>query len=92
MLCVVVARASLLGMQKTPTSSIKAQRLRRGWTLRQLSAECAKRGVEANFGQLSRIERHIHTPNPALRAVLAELLGLDVVADFETDHGHRSAP
>lgn len=70
-------------MQQTSSSTIKTQRLRRGWTLRQLAAECATRGMEVDFGQLSRIERRMSTPHPALRAVLADLLELDVIADFE---------
>lgn len=39
--------------------------------------------MEVDFGQLSRIERRMSTPHPALRAVLADLLELDVIADFE---------
>lgn len=69
-------------MQQTGTSPIKAQRLKRGWTLRDLVAECKTAGVRADVGQLSRYERGLATPRPAVRAVLARLLGLDV-ADFE---------
>lgn len=69
-------------MQQTSTSRFKAQRLRRGLTLRALADLCSDNGVPVDFGQLGRIERGEQTPRPALRAVLAELLELDVT-DFE---------
>jgi transcriptional regulator with XRE-family HTH domain len=70
-------------MPQTTSTPTRAARLRRGWTLRQLAAECAEKGVAIDHSQLARIERGEHTPRPALRAALAELLDLDAVADFE---------
>jgi transcriptional regulator with XRE-family HTH domain len=50
-------------------------------TLHQLAAECTGRGAPVSESQLSRIERGA-VPRPALRAVLANLLGLDI-SDLE---------
>lgn len=71
-------------MQQTSTSHIKAKRLGLGWTLRDLAAQCEAAGVRAYASQLSRYERGLAMPRPAVRAVLARLLELDV-ADFETE-------
>ena len=71
-------------MQQTSTSRCKAQRLRKGLTLRQLADECASEGSPVDYGQLGRIERGEATPRPALRATLAKLLDLDVT-DFERE-------
>lgn len=71
-------------MQQTSTSRCKTQRLRRGLTLRQLADECAAEGTPIDYGQLGRIERGESTPRPALRAVLAKILELDV-NDFEQE-------
>jgi transcriptional regulator with XRE-family HTH domain len=64
-------------------SPMRIQRLRRGLTLRELAAACAQRGVATNSSNLSKYELGKLTPRPRLRAVLAEILGLDVI-DFET--------
>lgn len=73
-------------MQQTSTSRCKAQRLRKGLTLRQLAEQCATEGAPVDFGQLGRIERGEAVPRPQLRAVLAGLLDLDVT-DFERQAG-----
>lgn len=65
-------------MPQNTTSPARDERLRRGLTLRQLAQRCADKGAPVNFGQLSRIERGEYAPNPKLRAVLAEILGLHV--------------
>lgn len=65
-------------MQQTGTSRIKTQRLKKGWTLRDLAAFCADEGAPIDFGQLSKIERQINIPHPRTRAVLARLLDLDI--------------
>lgn len=69
--------------QQTGTNRFLTQRLSRGWTLRELAKRCAEKGAPVAFSQLSKIERGIYAPRPNLRAVLAELLDLDVVKDFE---------
>jgi hypothetical protein len=51
-------------------------------TLRDLAAECLRRGVPTDSSNLSKYERGIWVPVPKLRAVLADILGLDV-HDFE---------
>ena len=60
------------------STSFRSERLRRGWTLQQLEEMCRDKGAPITYTQLSRIDRGKATPRPALRAVLAELLGLDV--------------
>lgn len=71
-------------MPQTTSTPPRSARLRRGMTLRNLAQRCADKGVKVDHGQLGRIERGECVPRPALRAVLAELLGLDVT-DFEAD-------
>jgi transcriptional regulator with XRE-family HTH domain len=65
-------------MPQNTESSTKAARLRRGWTLRDLADQCSEKGVQVDFGQLGRIERGECTPRPRLRAVLADVLKVDV--------------
>jgi transcriptional regulator with XRE-family HTH domain len=69
-------------MQQKTSTPARAARLRRGWTLRDLAGHCAEKGVPVDHGQLARIERGESIPRPRLRAVLAELLGIDAVDDF----------
>lgn len=64
---------------KTP---VREQRLRRGWTQEDLARRCAEAGVVVTYSALSKIERGTQVPRPKLRAVLADLLDLDV-ADFD---------
>lgn len=71
-------------MQQTSTSRCKAQRLRKGLTLRQLAERCANEGTPVDFGQLGKIERGEAVPRPQLRSVLARVLDLDVT-DFERE-------
>jgi len=61
---------------------MREQRLRRGWTLRDLAAKCAENGTPVDHSQLSKIERGIYEPRPKLRATLARLLDLDAADDF----------
>ena len=70
--------------QNTDTPA-KSARVRHGWTLRDLAGECEAKGVTVDFGTLGRIERGECTPRPRLRAVLADLLDLDV-AELERRH------
>ncbi|MBD0837403.1 helix-turn-helix transcriptional regulator [Streptomyces sp. TRM68416] len=69
-------------MPSEVTSRVKQQRLRRGMTQQDLADKCAQAGVSVDESQISRIERGIFMPRPRLRAVLAELLELDI-DDFE---------
>lgn len=69
-------------MQQTSTSKFRDSRLERGWTLPDLAVHCTKKGARTDDGNLSRIERGFQVPRPQLRAVLAELLELDV-NDFD---------
>jgi hypothetical protein len=59
-------------------------------TLRDLARACADRGAPVSWSQLSKIERGLSAPRPALRAVLADLLGLDI-DDLEAAPEKRSA-
>jgi transcriptional regulator with XRE-family HTH domain len=65
-------------MPSKNTSRVKQQRLRRGMTQQDLAEKCAEAGVSVDESHISRIERGIYTPRPKLRALLAELLELDV--------------
>lgn len=66
-----------------PNTTIYAQRLQLGLTLRDLADRCAQEGTPVHFTTLSAIERGIHVPRPPLRAALARVLDLDIVTDFE---------
>jgi transcriptional regulator with XRE-family HTH domain len=68
------------------TTSIRGRRLEKGMTLRDLADKCADNGATVHFTQLGRIERGLNSPRPNLRAVLAEVLELDVEA-FERKAG-----
>lgn len=68
--------------QTREPETARERRIRRGWTLEALAAECAAKGVHTTPSTLSRIERGDQVPRPALRAALAELLELDV-NDFD---------
>ena len=61
---------------------VRDERLRRGWTQEDLAQRCADAGVHVTYSAISKIERGTQVPRPKLRAVLAELLDLDI-ADLE---------
>lgn len=46
--------------------------------MQQLAEQCTAAGIPVSASEISRIERRIHTPRPALRKKLAEILGLTV--------------
>lgn len=69
---------SLRFMPQTESTPARDERLRRGLTLRALAKRCAEKGAPVDNSQLSKIERGLWTPRPKLRAVLAEVLGLDI--------------
>lgn len=58
-----------------PLPPVRAARLALGWTLKRLAAQCHEEGVKVSASELSRIERGIHDPRPALRKALVDLLG-----------------
>lgn len=59
-------------------TSVRRKRLDKGWTLDQLSQECAAKGVSTSISNLHRIETGDQVPRPGLRKVLARLLEMDV--------------
>ena len=61
---------------------LRVRRLEQGLTLKQLAERCRFRGVSVSTAQLSRIERSLHIPRPALRKALAELLDVPI-RDFD---------
>lgn len=63
-------------------ATIREQRLRRGWTQEDLARRCTAAGAPVTYSAVSKIERDAQVPRPKLRAVLAELLDLDV-SQFE---------
>jgi transcriptional regulator with XRE-family HTH domain len=65
-------------MAQINADTFREQRLRRGWTLPELAEKCTEAGAKTDDGNLSRIERGEQVPRPKLRAVLADLLELDV--------------
>jgi len=58
-------------------------RLERGLTLRALAEQCVNAGAPVSSSQLSKIERGLSAPSPAVRAALARVLDLDVLEDFK---------
>lgn len=50
-----------------------------GWAIKQLAERCKPEGLPVSASELSRIERYIHVPRPALRTTSAEVLGLTVM-------------
>lgn len=57
---------------------LRRRRLDKGLTMEQLAERCTAAGVPVSGSEISRIERRIHIPRPALRKKLAELLDLPV--------------
>lgn len=60
---------------------LRGKRLELGLTLKQLAERCRSGGVSVSASEISRIERAMHVPRPALRKTLAELLDVSI-ADF----------
>lgn len=81
----VLSCVSLWSMPTAVTSSVKRARLSRGMTQQDLAEKCAEAGAPVNESHLSRIERGIFTPRPRLRAVLAQLLDIDI-EEFDRDN------
>lgn len=72
-------------MPQTSTSRCKAQRIRKGLTLRQLADQCSDLGSPVDFGNLGKIERGEVSPHIPLRDVLIKILGLSR-RDFTPHH------
>jgi len=74
---------------KVSGRAIKAARLRRGLTLRQLSALCAEAedGRPVTAGQISRYERGRIRPAPASLLALAQALDVQTDDLLETSTG-----
>lgn len=64
--------------QPSGVPDLRGRRLEQGLTMQQLAQRCTAAGIPVSASEISRIERHIHTPRPALRKKLAELLDLTV--------------
>ncbi|MGH3586235.1 MAG: helix-turn-helix domain-containing protein [Pseudonocardia sp.] len=73
-------------MQEPNPSPIRQRRLELGLTLRALAVRCREQGTLVSNSQLSKIERGMYVPRPALRATLRNVLG------FETDVFEPSEP
>lgn len=69
-------------------SKVRLRRLEQGLTIKRLAEYCKAAGVKVSASEISRIERSIHAPRPALRKTLADVLGL-AVTDF--DEGNTDA-
>lgn len=69
-------------------ADLRDRRLEQGLTIKQLAEICKSAGTPVSTSELSRIERHIHTPRPALRKILAELLDLAVTDLDMSQHNH----
>jgi transcriptional regulator with XRE-family HTH domain len=63
--------------QTAATSPMQTARLGKGYTHRRLAEMCTDAGVQVSHSQLVRIENGESSPRPALRAVLAKVLGID---------------
>lgn len=61
---------------------VRQRRLALGLSQPELARRCKSAGARVSHAHLSKIERGLHVPRPALRWVLCELLGMDS-ADFD---------
>lgn len=64
--------------QLAGAQNLRSKRLEQGLTMKQLAERCKAAGTPVSASEISRIERHIHSPRPALRKLLAEILGVSV--------------
>lgn len=63
--------------QEGVSLSMRECREHLGLSLRALEVECAKQGAPVSNSQLSKIERGLCRPRPAVRAALRRILGQD---------------
>lgn len=73
-------------MDTTERSPMEEARLRKGWTQRQLADVIAATGVRTDNSNLSKIERGLVKPGPALRTAIANALNLDPLKDLPPYH------
>lgn len=71
-------------MENTATdrSPMETARLAKGWTQRKLAAVITAGGTQVTDSHLSKIERGMVSPGPALRRAIADALGLDGLKDL----------
>jgi len=62
----------------TERSPMETARLTKGWTQRKLAAVITAGGVKVTDAHLSKIERGLVSPGPALRRAIADALGLSI--------------
>ena len=76
----VVSCEYVVRMPNIPVNGRRMQRarLRKGWTLRDLSGRCSELGRPIDFGNIAAYERGDHTPNPGTLLILARALDVDV--------------
>lgn len=63
-------------------SKLRNARFRLGLTVTQVAERCTAAGAKVHNGQISRYERGLTTPEPRIRAILADILGVDAATDF----------
>lgn len=71
-------------------AALKAARLAKGWTLRDVAVACGEFGVKVDYGNVSRYERGRTRPYPKTLLALATVLDGEV-ADFTADEPAESA-
>jgi transcriptional regulator with XRE-family HTH domain len=64
--------------QRIDTGLLLRARLRKGWTLRDVSQRCEDLGTKVAFAQISQYERDVVSPTPRTLLVLAQALDLTV--------------
>lgn len=64
--------------QRINTALLRRARLRKGWTLRDMSAQCEAAGTKVAYAQIGVYERDEVSPTPRTLLVLATVLGLTV--------------
>lgn len=63
------------GLPINPAELMRA-RVRKGWTLRDVTDRCKAAGTNVDFSNLARYEKGTFRPSPPVLKVLAEVLGV----------------
>jgi len=58
------------------SAELMRARVRKGWTLRDVTERCKDAGTKVDFGNLARYEKGDIRPTPPVLKVLAEVLGV----------------
>lgn len=66
-------------------AAIRRHRERRGMNLRQLAEACRKAGRSISDSQLSKIEREVCRPRPAVLVALAKVYSVELDALIKAD-------